>query len=454
MDYPEYIPFMEDGADRDLRRALQYKFYNRAAAENTPLIQEAVDIRRRMADLLGYPTWADYAMEVKMADPKAVDDFYGSIIPGLTDLGGAELAALQAMLDEEFAGEQVQAWDWGYYDSQQRKRDYGVDQNVVAEYFPLEQTVAGMFDITGDVFGLDYRTVDEAKAWHPDVTLYEIRDRAQDKAIAYFYADLFPREGKFGHAACFAIIGGLRLPDGSYRAPVAAIVANFTKPTAGSPSLLKHNEALTLFHEFGHVLHFCLTEVDHPRFAGYDTEWDFVEAPSQILENWMWEPEVLQRFARHHETGEPIPTDLVARLIAARDQNVALKTLRQVFFAQYDLALHATAEQVDVDEAYSRTFPITLLPVHPDTQFGASFGHLMGGYDAGYYGYLWSKVYGDDMFSVFAESGILDPGIGMRYRREVLAVGHSRDAIEHLRAFLGREPSSKAFLERLGLSEQ
>jgi Zn-dependent oligopeptidase len=311
-----------------------------------------------------------------------------------------------------------------------------------------------MFDITGDVFGLDYRTVADTKAWHPDVTLYEIRDRASDRAIAYFYADLFPREGKYGHAACFSIIRGMRTADGSYRKPVAAIVANFTKPTADSPSLLKHNEALTLFHEFGHVLHYCLTEVDHPRFSGYDTELDFVEAPSQILENWMWEPEVLQRFASHHQTGEPIPADLVDKLVAARDQNVALKTLRQAFFGRYDLALHATADPVDVDVAYIDTFPITLLPVHPDTQFGASFGHLMGGYDAGYYGYLWSKVYGDDMFSVFAENGVLDPGIGMRYRREVLAKGHCRDAIEHLRAFLGREPNSKAFLKRLGLNEQ
>ncbi|RPI23858.1 MAG: hypothetical protein EHM57_03410, partial [Actinobacteria bacterium] len=169
MDYPEYIPFMEDGADRAVRRALQHKFYNRAAQVNTPLLQEAVELRLKMAGLLGYPTWADYAMEVKMADPKAVDDFYGSIVPGLTTLGLDELAALQAMLAEDFPGERVQAWDWGYYDSQQRKRDYGVDRSIVAAYFPLEQTVAGMFAVTGDVFGLDYRVVDDANAWHPDV---------------------------------------------------------------------------------------------------------------------------------------------------------------------------------------------------------------------------------------------------------------------------------------------
>ena len=243
----------------------------------------------------------------------------------------------------------------------------------------------------------------------------------------------------------------MSLPDGAYRKPAAAIVANFTKPTATSPSLLKHSEALTLFHEFGHVLHFCLTEVDHPRFAGFDAEWDFVEAPSQIMENWMWEPDVLQRFARHHETGAPIPDDLVHRLVAARDQNVGLETLRQVFLGRLDLDLHAGSGPVDVDAAYRKSFEFSLLPFHEGTHFPASFGHLMGGYDAGYYGYQWAKVYGDDMFSEFAAAGVLSPDVGARYRREILATGGSRDAIDHLRAFLGREPSSDAYLERLGL---
>ena len=451
LDYPDYLPFMEQARRRDLRRDLQHKFYNVVADENSAILDEAVAIRRQMAGLLGYETWADFAMEVKMADPEAVATFYASIVPGLTEKGRAELAILQALMADDHPGETVQAWDWAYYDSEQRKRDYGVDPNVVAAYFPLEQVLEGLFLVTGEVLGLEYRRIADPNAWHGDVSLYEIRDRERDEVIAFFYADLFPREGKYGHAACFGVQSGRALPDGPYRTPVAAIVANFTKPGAESPSLLKHSEAVTLFHEFGHVLHYCLTTVDHPRFAGFETEWDFVEAPSQIMENWMWEPSVLARFARHHESGEPIPPELVAQLVAARDQNVGLKVLRQVFLGKLDLALHATGETVDIDEAYRRAFEYTLLPFPQDTRFAAGFGHLMGGYDAGYYGYLWAKVFGDDMYSAFATGGILSAEVGRRYRREVLAAGASRDAGDHLEAFLGRAPSTAAFMTRLGL---
>jgi len=453
MDYPDYIPFIEEAQNRDLRRQMQFKFWNRAAEANTPLMAEAVALRNEIAFLLGYETWAEYAMEVKMADPDAVDALYASIIPGLTTRATREFAVLQKRADTDLNGDSIRSWDWMYYHTQQRRQEFGIDQNEVAEYFPLEAVVDGMFEITGEVFGLEYREVTETRAWHQDVKLYEIRNRGGDQPIAYFYADLFPRDGKFGHAACFSITGGMRTEDGDYRAPVSAVVANFTKPGPGSPSLLKHDEALTLFHEFGHVLHFSLTTVDHPRFAGYDTEWDFVEAPSQIMEHWMWQPEVLQRFARHHETGETIPADLVGRLVAARDQNIGLSTLRQVFLGKFDLAIHTGASDIDLDQATREAFALTLIPYHENTHFAASFGHLMSGYDAGYYGYQWAKVYGDDMFSVFLDEGILSPEVGARYRNEVLARGYSRDAIEHLRAFLGREPSPAAYLENLGLSE-
>ncbi len=462
MAYPEYVPFMEQAERRELRKAIQFKFWNRAAEANTPLLREAVEIRRQMAGLFGVPTWAHHSMEVKMAkNPEAVREFYSSIVPQLGQKAAADIAAMAEMLrsdgsalDEANGGDSLQSWDANYYTTQLRKRDYGIDQNEVAKYFSLEEVVEGMFDITGDVFGLEYRRVEDAGAWHPDVYLHEIRNRGQESPIAYFYADLFPREGKFGHAAAFPLISGQLLADGSYRAPVAAIVANFTKPTDTSPSLLKHDEALTLFHEFGHILHFCLTTVDVRRFAGFDTEWDFVEAPSQIMEHWMWQPEVLGRFARHHETGEPIPADLVERLVAARDLNVGLATMRQIFLGQLDMNLHASPDPVDVETANRNAYELTGFPFYEGTHFAASFGHLMGGYDAGYYGYLWSKVYGDDMFSVFADEGILSPEVGQRYRDEVLATGHSRDAIDHLRAFLGREPSTAAFLSNLGLGDR
>jgi thimet oligopeptidase len=460
MAYPDYIPFIEQAERRDLRKAIQFKFWNRAAAANTPLLAEAIEIRQKIAALFGLPTWAHYAMELKMAkNPEAVEGFYASIVPELTEKARRDIATMTELLRGEDeptlaaanGGTDLQSWDSNYYTNELRKRDFGIDPNQVAEYFSLDRVVAGMFEITGEVFGLEYRKVDGPNAWHPDVSLYEIRNRGAAEPIAFFYADLFPRDGKFGHAAAFPIVTGKRLRDGSYRKPVAAIVANFTKPTAVSPSLLKHSEALTLFHEFGHILHFCLTTVDLIRFAGFDTEWDFVEAPSQIMEHWMWQPEVLQRFARHYETGEPIPDDLVARLVAARDLNIGLFTMRQIFLGKFDLLLHAVAGPVDIEQANRQANELTLFPFYEGTHFAASFGHLMGGYDAGYYGYLWSKVYGDDMFSVFATEGVLSPEVGKRYRNEVLAMGYSRDAMEHLRAFLGREPSSDAFLADLGL---
>ena len=217
LDYPDYLPFMEQARRRDLRRELQHKFYNVVADENSAILDEAVAIRRQMADLLGNETWADFAMEVKMADPEAVDTFYASIIPGLTEKGRAELAVLQALMADDHPDETVQAWDWAYYDSEQRKRGYGVDPNVVAAYFPLEQVLEGLFLVTGEVLGLEYHRIADPNAWHDDVSLYEIRDRERDEVIAYFYADLFPREGKYGHAACFGVQGGRALPDGSYR---------------------------------------------------------------------------------------------------------------------------------------------------------------------------------------------------------------------------------------------
>ncbi|MDJ0952517.1 MAG: M3 family metallopeptidase [Acidimicrobiia bacterium] len=461
MAYPDYIPFIEQAERRDLRRALQFKFWNRAAEQNNPLLAEAVELRQQMAALFGLPTWAHHAMELKMAKtPEAVADFYASIAPQLSKKRDEDIAVMTEMLlgdtaalAEDIGGRELQSWDSNYYTTQLRKRDYGIDQNEVAAYFPLEQVVAGMFEITGEVFGLEYSQVEDSKAWHPDVYLYEIRNAGQSEPIAYFYADLFPREGKFGHAAAFPLVTGHRRADGSYEKPIAAIVANFTKPTESAPSLLKHDEALTLFHEFGHIIHFCLTTVDLVRFAGFDTEWDFVEAPSQIMEHWMWQPEVLQRFARHHKTDEAIPEDLVTRLVAARDLNVGLFTMRQIYLGQFDMNLHGVTGDVDVDAAYRAAYELTGFEFFAGTHFGASFGHLMGGYDAGYYGYLWSKVYGDDMFSVFAKEGVLSPDVGRRYREEVLARGYSRDAIDHLRAFLGREPSTDAFLEDLGLKD-
>ena len=346
----------------------------------------------------------------------------------------------------------MQAWDRTYYHTQQMKNDYQVDPLEVAAYFPLDKTLDGLFDITQQVFGLTYEQV-EADVWHEDVLAYRMTDSTTGDLVAHFYMDLFPRDGKFSHAAAFSLVPSGSALDGATGRPVCAIVANFTKPTEDQPSLLEHREVVTLFHEFGHILHMSLSQAEFARFAGANTEWDFVEAPSQIMENWCWIPSVLQRFAQHHETGDPIPPDLVERLAAARDLNVSLLTLRQMLFGRIDMDLHNTLEPVDPEFILRDRTKMTLIPFHEGTYFLASFAHILGGYDAGYYGYLWSEVFGDDMFSRFAEEGVLSGEVGMDFRREVLEPNGTRDAEDLLLAFLGRQPRNDAFLKKLGIAD-
>ncbi len=451
MDYPHVTPFMENARRRDLRRRLMSKFNSRAVGTNRPLLEEAVAIRSEIAALFGEPSWAHHRLSDRMAKtPERVEEFYELLLAPLQEAGRREIERIAEMLEADGEERPVQVWDWRYYDNRIRRTEYGVDQMEVAGYFPLEQVVEGMLDLTGEVFGLRYRRA-SAPVWHEDVVTYAVLDRASGERLAHFHMDLFPREGKFSHAAAFTLRGGRRLPDGSYQAPVSAIVANFTPPSGDAPALLQHSEVLTLFHEFGHILHQVLTRTELGRFSGTSTEGDFVEAPSQIMENWTWQPEVLARFAFHYRTGEPLPTEVLEKLSGAQLLNVAISKLRQAGFGLLDMALHGPDPDPDLDEILAATTEVALFPQQEGTFFPASFGHLLAGYDAGYYGYLWSEVYGDDMWRRFEEEGVTNPGVGMEYRREVLEKGGSRDAIETLRAFLGREPDNRAFLRKLGI---
>ena len=452
MAYPDVIPFLENARRRDLRQELAFKFNTRAVEANTPLLEEAVRLRRRTAELFGLPSWAHYAMEEQMAKgPDQVSDFYDQLIPPLTEKGRLELEIMAKLLEQDTGETTVQPWDWRYYDTQIRRRDFGVDPIEVASYFPLEQVLDGMLEVTGEVFGVEFRELHDQPVWHADVTAWAIVDRATGDEIATVFMDLFPREGTYSHAAAFTLVGGRLEPGGSYRHPVSTIVANLTKPTPERPSLLQHDEVVTLFHEFGHVLHQTLTRAEMVRFSGSNTEGDFVEAPSQIMEHWCWKPEVLQRFARHHETGDPIPADLVDRLVAARNLDVGLMMLRQISLGVLDLGMHGPWDELDLDAIMRRASAVTLIPFHEGTFFPASFGHMMAGYDAGYYGYLWSEVYGDDMFSRFDEEGVTSNQVGTAYRHAILEPGGSRDGADMLRDFLGREPDNRAFLRKLGI---
>ena len=453
LDYPEVYPYLSQASDRASRQALFYKHWSRAVAENRPLLAEALRLRQRAAELLGYPSWAHYAIEEKMAEhPEAVAAFYDTLLPRLAEARDRELAALTHALEADLPGERLNAWDWTYYDEQIRRGQYGVDANLVAEYLPMDACLAGMFALTGEVFGLDYRRVPDAQAWHPSVELYEIWDRATGELVAHFYADWFPREGKFGHAAAFPLVVGHRRVDGTYERPISAILANFTPPSGDRPSLVQHNELETLFHEFGHILHMSLTRASYARISGGEAEVDFVEAPSQIMEHWTWDPDVLARFARHYRTGGPMPPELVQQMIAARQLNIGVKTMVQVFYGQLDLGIHDGRSAPDLDQELRRAYGYVGLPYPEGTFLLAGFAHTMEGYDAGYYGYLWAEVIGDDMFGRFQAEGVTSPAVGAVYRREILEPNGSRPAAELVRAFLGRDPTPDAWLTLRGMT--
>ncbi len=454
LDAPEIYPFLAQARRRDLRRDLERREFNAARDANEPLLAEALAIRRRVATLLGYPSWAHYAVEVKMAaDPAAVRRLYDMIVPPLQAAMALEVRRLEEILSADGDEPPLRTWDWRYCDTRLRVRDYAVDPDELRGFLPLDAVFDGLLGLAAEVLGLTFERIDDAAAWHPEVHRFRVRDAASGAEIGDVLMDLHPREGKFGHAAAWPLVPGRRLPDGTYQKPLTAIVANLPRPTAERPALLRHEDVVVLFHEFGHVLHMTLTRAELVRFSGANTEWDFVEAPSQILEHWAWQPSVLARFARHHATGEPIPGALVERLVASRNLDVALKTLRQCYLGLLDLGLHGPEETRDIGAVDRAAFAAWGLPYHEGTLYPCQFGHLMGGYDAGYYGYLWSKVYGDDMFGRFEAEGVTSPSVGADYRREILEPNGSQDGIDLLRAFLGRDPSPATFLRLLGIAE-
>ena len=451
LDYPEIQPFLANAESEKLRRELFTKDQCKGGIDNVRRLEEAIAVRTDIARLLGYDSWAAYTVEVRMAKRRQeVDAFLADLRAKVAVKAAADMAGLRAAKREHTGTGALQIWDWRFYHNRLQKTKFAIDEFEVAKYFPLEACIKGLFGVTQELLGVRYEPASDAPTWHPDVRAFDVYEQDGSVPFARFYMDLFPRPSKYGHAAAFTLRRGRQLPGGGYQAPVSAIVANFTKPSATQPSLLRHGEVVTFFHEFGHILHQTLTRARRARFSGTATERDFVEAPSQMLEHWCWDADVLRGFSRHYETGEPLPEDLLQAMVAAKNLDSGVMTLRQLFFATLDFAYHSPGFNGDSTAAVRQLHGITGFPYTAETHFQSGFGHLFG-YDAGYYGYLWSHVFGDDMFTRFEAAGPLNPALGREYRQRILERGGSVDGIELVRGFLGREPNSDAFLRGLGL---
>ena len=467
MNYPDYIPFMDNAESDDARRRLEHMFNDRCASANVKLMEGAIALRRRIARLIGYRDFAEYTLDDRMAKSSAnVIDFLERTWARLRKkgrkelrqrarlknlrTGGADAPRASAPAAGKARGGTLAAWEWRYYNNRLKKEKYALDHEKIKEYFPLETVIGGMFDIFGRVFGVRFEPAD-LPVWHKDVRAYEIRN-SDGSAAAYFYFDLFPREGKYKHAACFGLRHGREAKDGSYVLPAAAIVANFPSPSPEAPSLMKFDDLVTLFHEFGHVTHNIFTKARYGKFSGTSVSRDFVEVPSKMLENWAYYGEVLKRVSGHYKRPEEkLPDELIKKIIDTKNMDSGLVYLRQIFFSILDLRYHTAKGKVNTTRLYERLMGrISLIPMSPGTHPQASFGHLMGGYEAGYYSYLWSELIAADLFSVFEEKGIMDPGTGARYRELILAPGRSYDEAGQVEKFLGRPAAEEAFLKSIG----
>ena len=458
MKYPDYYGVMENAKSSETRRKMSLAFNNRGSPEeNTLLLTETIALRQKLAAALGFATWADYKTSMRMAkNASNVESFLSVLEQPLANKSREDISGLLAFkktIEPDTAS--VDSWDVLYLEVQLKKGKYSLDNEKVREYFPLSSVLSGMFSIYSPLFNVSFQKVEGAKTWSPDVELYRVADAASNATMAYVYFDLFPREGKYGHEAMFPLIMG-REKNGSYSTPVVAIVANKNPSTEGKPALLAHDEVVDLFHEFGHALHASLTRAPYASLAGTSVAWDFVETPSQTLQNWPWEPSVITALSGHYlDSSQKMPSDMRDRLIATRDLDQGYTYARQLAQSKMDMDYHTASGPVDVNAiSNARAESITGMAPIAGNSFPATFGHIMGGYDAGYYSYLWSNVYALDCFAQFQKEGLSNPATGLRYRDAILAQGDMKDGDALLREFLGREPNSDAFFRMLNITQR
>jgi len=451
---------VEENAKSEATRKKLYVIHDSLAKDtNRTVLDQMIDLRNKIALRLDYKSWDDYQTEIKMAKNGAgAKKYIDDLVTGIQPKFDAEVAELQKMkaADTHDPNAKIGVWDWRYYDNQLVKQKYAVDKEALRDFFPFQKVLDGMFNVYQSIFGLKFEKIAAPYKWVDDLQLYMVTDAATGEPLGMFYLDMFPREGKFNHFAEFSITGGKLLSDGKYQRPVCALLCNFPPASAAKPSLMTHSDVETLFHEFGHCLHEITTHAKYGRFAGTRVPGDFVEAPSQMLQNWVWDKKVLDTFAAdYRDPSKKIPADIIKKMNDAKKATAAVFYRRQFAFASLDLAMHdAHPEnaQWDCVDISNPVLEKVFLPIEPSTTMVTYFGH-MNGYDAGYYGYAWADAIAADMATVFekAPQGYLDKQAGMKLRKEIYEQGDSRDVAVSIEKFLGRKQSVEPFLKRIGV---
>ena len=461
---PSYMPVMQFADNRDLREKL-YRAYSTRASEfgeakwdNTPLMDEIVALRGEEARLLGFANFGELSLAAKMAEtPQQVATFMRELAQRARPFAEKDLAEVREFARKELGLKALHSWDFAYASEKLREQRYAFSEQEVKQYFPEDAVLAGFSKLVATLYGL-YITASSAPVWHDSVRFFDIRDE-QDALIGQFYLDLYARNSKRGGAWMDDVVSRRRLASGTIQTPVAYINCNFSAPVGGKPAVFSHDEVITLFHECGHGLHHLLTEVEDLGVSGIrGVEWDAVELPSQFMENYCWEWDVLLDMTRHIESGEPLPRALFDKMLAAKNFQSGLQSLRQIEFSLFDMLMHSDFEAgggktiLQLLDAVRAEVAVLVPPEF--NRFPNSFAHIFaGGYAAGYYSYKWAEVLSADAYSLFEEHGVLNPDVGARFRAEILAVGGSRPAMQSFAAFRGREPSMEALLRHNGLTE-
>ncbi len=453
LDMPSVQSVLQHADDRTLRFEIHAAYLDRCASgdrNNVPIVTRILEIRRRLADILGYPGFADYRLETLMAGSGGrVRDFLDRLIGATRPFHERDAAELEEHA-QQFGLGSLEPWDVAWLTEKLRRERFDVDDEMLRPWFPLNEVQSGLFDLARRLFGLDVERVDNPAVWHPEVGYFEVRDEA-GVHLGSFYTDWFPRDSKRQGAWMDGLRSGGPSPDGGFEPHLAFIGGNFNPPTASRPALLTHREVCTLFHEFGHLLHHTCSRVEIRALGGVNVAWDWVEVPSQIMENWCWEREALDLFARHYETGEALPEELLERLLAARRFMGGWLQMRQLSFANLDLELHRTyrGEAPVMEYAAAALRPFVPSAGFVERHILPSFAHLFaGGYASAYYSYLWSETLEADAFSRFETEGVLDPAVGRAFRDCILARGDSCDAGELFHDFMGRGPDPGALVRR------